>query len=122
MGYPSYPVQPPTKPPISGGDMAVSIVTLVATVLMGAAAAVLGVFSLAFLDSCPPESCSAEGAATAVFGSLAVAAVIGLAGVIATIVALVRRKTAWPFALGTLALCAIALGCGVVGYAAAVGA
>lgn len=122
MGYPSYPVQQPAKPPISGGDMAVSIVTLVATVLMGGAAAVMGVFVLAFLDYCPPESCSAEGAATAVFGSLVVAAAIGLLGLIATVVALVRRRKAWPFALGTLALCAIALGGGVVGYAVAVGA
>jgi hypothetical protein len=58
MAYPGY---PPPKPPIAATDLWVSIGALVLTVLFGMVAAVMGLFSLAFLDYCPPESCSAEG-------------------------------------------------------------
>jgi hypothetical protein len=34
-----------------------------------------------------------------------VAALVGLAGLVVTVVQLVRRKLAWPFAVGTLVLC-----------------
>ena len=64
----------------SGGDLAISITALTITVLLGAVAAVFGLFSLAFLDHCPPESCSAEGAATAVGTALFIAFVIGSPG------------------------------------------
>ena len=83
MGQPGYPAPRPPKPPISGGDLAISITALVVTALIGAVAAVFGLFSLAFLDYCPPESCSADGAATAVATALFVLAfVIGLAGLV----------------------------------------
>ena len=121
MGQPSYPVVRPPKPPMSGGDLAVSIAALVVTVLIGAVAAVFGLFSLAFLDHCPPESCSAEGAVTAVGTALIAAFAIGVVGLIATVVQLVRRKPGWPFAVATLVLCVIAVVCGGVGYAMAVG-
>ena len=91
------------------------------TVAMGAVGAVGGLFSLAFLDYCPPESCSADGAASAVLGSVLAAAVVGLAGLIVTIVRLVRRKPGWPFAIATFCLCAVALGAGLVGYVIATG-
>jgi hypothetical protein len=118
MGYPA----PPPKPPMSGSDLAVSITALVFTVLLGITAAVLGMFSLAFLDSCPPESCSADDAVTAVGTALVIAVAVGAVGLTATIVALYRRKRAWPFAIATLVLCLIAFVLGGVGYAVAVGA
>jgi Na+/H+-dicarboxylate symporter len=118
MGYPA----PPYKPPMSAPDVAVSIVALVFTVLLGIAAAVLGMFSLAFLDNCPPESCSADDAVAAVAAALVIAFAIGTLGLVATIVALYRRKRAWPFAIATLVLCLIAFVLGGVGYAVAVGA
>lgn len=120
MGYPGYP-PPPAAPQRSVADMVVSIVVLLLTVLFGAAAAFFGVFSLAFLDHCPPETCSVDGAVEAVFMSLAAAAGIGLVGLIVTVVQLIRRKTAWPFAVGTLLLCALSVFFGIVGYSAAVG-
>jgi hypothetical protein len=61
-----------------------------------------GVFSLAFLDSCPPEHCSADGAAT-------------------TVIRLARRRPGWPFAVATLGACAVVGVCGVIAYAAATG-
>jgi hypothetical protein len=106
---------------MSAGDLAVSITALVVTVLIGAVAAVFGLFSVAFLDYCPPESCSAEGAVTAVGTALIAAFAIGVVGLIATIVQLFRRKPGWPFAVSTLVLCVLAVVCGGIGYAMAVG-
>jgi len=118
MAYPSY---PPPKPPIATADLWVSIGALVLTAGFGAVAAFMGLFSLAFLDYCPPESCSAEGAASAVFTTLLAAFAIGVVGLVLTVIQLVRRKPAWPFAVGTLVLCGVAVGLGGVGYAMAVG-
>jgi uncharacterized membrane protein len=119
MGHPSH--QPP-KPPISGSDLAISIATLTITVLLGVVAAVFGLFSLAFLDHCPPETCSAEGAVGAVVNALLIAFAVGVVGLVATVVQIVRRKRGWPFAVATLVLCALAVFLGGVGYAMAVGA
>ena len=118
--YGYFPVGP-SKPAASGGDIAVSIIALVLTALLGAAAAFFGIFSLAFLDSCPPATCSVEGAVTAVMIALGIAAVIGVVGVVVTVVQLIRRKRSWPFAVGTLALCTITVILGGVGYGLAVG-
>jgi hypothetical protein len=117
-GYP--PIGPP-KPTASGGDIAVSVTALILTVLLGAVASFFGLFSLAFIDSCPPASCSVEGAVTAVMLALGVAAVIGVVGVVVTVVQLFRRKRSWPFAVATLALCTITVFLGGVGYVLAVG-
>lgn len=121
MGYPGVAQARPAKPPVSGADLAVSIVTLVITLILGVLAAFFGVFSLAFLDHCPPQSCSAEGAVTAVATALLIAAAIGAIGLTATIIALYRRKPGWPFALATLVLSVLTFFLGGVGYAAAVG-
>ena len=118
MGQPSY---PPPKPPIAGADLAISISALILTVVLGGAAAVMGLFSLAFLDYCPPESCSAEGAATAVGIGLLAAFAIGVVGLVVTVIQLYRRKPGWPFAVATFVLCALAVVLGGVGYAMAVG-
>ncbi|MFI5508299.1 hypothetical protein ACIA48_12580 [Mycobacterium sp. NPDC051804] len=117
-GYP--PVGPP-KRAASGGDIAVSVTALVLTVLLVATASFFGLFSLAFLDSCPPTTCSVEGAVTAVMIALGIAAVIGVVGVVVTVVQLFQRKRSWPLAVGTLALCTIAVFLGGVGYVLAVG-
>lgn len=119
MAYPSYP--PPTKPPIATADLWVSIGALVVTVVFGGAAAVMGLFSLAFLDHCPPESCSADGAATAVGIALLAAFAIGVIGLVVTVAQLYRRKPGWPFAVATFVLCVLAVVLGGVGYAMAVG-
>jgi hypothetical protein len=112
----------PEKPPLSTTDLSVSITALILTVLLGVGAAAAGLFSLAFLDYCPPESCSANGALTAVATALLIAALVGTAGLIVTIVRLTRRKPAWPFAITTLVACGIVLLIGGIGYAGAVGA
>jgi hypothetical protein len=121
MGYLSYPAPPPPKPPVATHDLLISIAALVLTTALGVIAAAMGLFLLAFLDYCPPESCSAEGAVTAVGTALLVAFGIGVIGLVVTVIQLYRRKPGWPFALGTLALCGVAIFLGGVGYATAVG-
>ncbi|GAY18133.1 hypothetical protein [Mycobacterium sp. shizuoka-1] len=125
MGHPGcqpYPGHPPqAPPPRSAADLAISIVLMVLTVVIGAGGAVLGLFSLAFLDYCPPATCSVSGAVTAVTTAVGIAAAVGLVGIIVTIVALARRKRAWPFAVGTIVLCLAALIGGGAAYSAAVG-
>jgi len=121
MAQNGYPPVPPPKPPASGPDIAVSIVLLVLTALFLVAAAFFGLFSLAFLDSCPPQSCSVEGAVTAVMFGVGAAVAVGVVGLIITVVQLVRRRRGWPFAALTLVLCVIAVCLGGVGYVIAVG-
>ncbi|MCF6385714.1 hypothetical protein L2K20_01920 [Mycobacterium sp. MBM] len=116
-----YPPQPPAQRPISGVDLAMSITALVLTVAGGAVAAFLGIFAMAFTDHCPPETCHVDAGVTAMFTGFTVAAVLWLAGTVLTIVRLVRRATAWPFATGTLVLCAAACLAGIGGYLVAVG-
>jgi hypothetical protein len=113
---------PAPKRPIATTDLAVSIGGFAMTAVLGVLAASMAVFSLAFLDNCPPESCSANGAATAVWTALLAAFAIGVVGVAVTVVQLYRRKPGWPFAVATFVLCALAVVLGAVGYAMAVGA
>ncbi|AQT81740.1 hypothetical protein B1R94_24555 [Mycolicibacterium litorale] len=121
-GYPPYPgYPPPAVPPRSAADLTISIIVMVLTVMVGAGSAFLGLLSLAFLDYCPPATCSVEGAVTAVLTAVGIAALVGLAGIIVTIVQLARRKTAWPFAVGTLVLCLVVLFFGGMAYSMAVG-
>jgi hypothetical protein len=120
MAYPSYPLPRPAKPPIATADLDISIGALILTVAFGVVAAAMGLFSLAFLDYCPPESCSAEGAATVGIALLAAFA-IGVVGLVVTVIQLVRRRPGWPFAVATFVLCALAVVLGGVGYAMAVG-
>lgn len=129
MGYPLPPGPPPPqwlppalppKTPANIGDVVASVLLLVFTVLVAGAGSVMGLFSLAFLDHCPPDSCSVDGAVTAVMGTVGVVAVVGLTGLVLTVIRLSARKPAWPFALGTLALCIAAFVIGGFAYTLAV--
>jgi hypothetical protein len=121
MMQPSYPSPRPQKPPVSGADVAFSIVALVLTVLLVAGSAFFGLFFLAFLDYCPPETCSIDRAVTAVMTGVGVALLIGVIGLVLTVVQLIRRKRCWPFAVATLVLCGLAVFLGGGGYVVAVG-
>jgi lysylphosphatidylglycerol synthetase-like protein (DUF2156 family) len=122
MAHPSYPPPRHPKPPIATTDLAVSIGALILTVAFVVVAAAIGLFSLAFLDCCPPESCSAEGAAPAVGVALLAAFAIGVVGLVVTVIQFYRRKPGSPVAVATFDLCALAVVLGGVGYAMAVGA
>ena len=123
--YPEYPQQYPPYPPMppqrSAVDVTVSIVAMVLTLLVGAAGTLMALFSLGFLDNCPPETCSVEAAVTASLTTVVVAGVVVLIGLILTIIRLASRKQAWPFALGTFGLCAAVFVLGGFAYGAAAG-
>jgi hypothetical protein len=116
-----FPLPPPPKPPAPTTDRVISIVALVLTFLGGAVAGFLGLFMLAFTDHCPPETCSIEGAVTAIMTGFTVAALIAVIGTVVTIVLLGRRARAWPTAVATLVLCGLSCVLGMFGYFVAVG-
>lgn len=93
---------------------------MVLTVVLVCGGAVMGLFSLAFLDHCPPATCSVDGAVTASMTTVVIAGLVAFAGIVATIVRLVVRKRAWPFAIGTLGLCLVVFFLGAMAYTAAV--
>ena len=64
-----------------------SLVLVVAAVVV-ATGVFVGVFSVAFLDDCSPPTCRADDAWIAVGAALAAAVVLGLAGLVVTIVRL----------------------------------
>lgn len=115
------PGYPPARRPASGIDIAMSILALLLALGGGAVAAFFGIFFMAFTDHCPPETCHIDAGVTAMFIGFTAAALLWLAGTTVTIVRLVRRTRAWPFALGTLVLNAVACVAGIGGYLAAVG-
>ncbi|MFG1932818.1 hypothetical protein ACGFK1_19560 [Mycobacterium sp. NPDC048908] len=119
MAHPGHPS--PSKPPIATADLWISIVVLVMTVAFGVLAATMGLFLLAFLDHCPPETCSVDGAVSAVGTTLLAVCGIGVVGMVVTVIQLYRRKPGWPFAVATLLLCGVAVVLGGVGYSIAVG-
>jgi hypothetical protein len=102
-------------------DVVVSSLVLVVAAVVVATGVFVGVFSVAFLDGCPAPTCRSGDAWIAVGSALAAAVVLGLAGMVLTIVRLTRRRAAWPFACATLVLVVLVLAAGVIGYVTAVG-
>jgi hypothetical protein len=121
VAHPGYLPPRPSKPPIATADLSICVGVIALTVVFGVIAAGMGLFSLAFLDNCPPQSCSAQGAATAVGTALLAAFAVGVVGLALTVIRLYRRRPGWPFAVATFVLCALAVVLGGVGYATAVG-
>ena len=121
MGYPGPPWPPPPPPQRNAADVTVSIIVMIITVFTGGAGAVMGLFSLAFLDHCPPETCSADAAVTVAMTTVGIAALIALTGLILTIARLGARKRGWPFAVGTLAAMLVVFFLGAMAYTVAVG-
>ncbi len=117
----TYGPAPAPEPPVSGVDAAVSVTALALTLVAGAVAAFFGLFFMAFTDDCAPETCNLDAGVTALFAGFMVAAATWGAGVVLTIVRLRRRSRAWPFAVGTLAVCVAACVLGIAGYLQAVG-
>lgn len=111
---------PPAKPPVSRTDLACSIILLVVTFAGGGVAAFMGLFMMAFTDYCP-ATCNIEAGVNALVAGFIVAAVLGVAGTVITVIRLTMRATAWPFAVCTLGVCALACIAAIAGYLTAVG-
>jgi hypothetical protein len=103
-----------------GWDIALSVVFLVLATVAGIVGSILAVISLAFIDYCPP-GCSVDGAVNAQFAAVLAVVIIGLVGLIATIVLLAMRRRAWWVALLTLVLIGGAFVAGWWGVSAATG-
>jgi hypothetical protein len=101
-------------------DIALSVVFLVLATLVGIVGAFFAFLGLAFIDYCPP-GCSVDAAVNAQIAAVIGVVVIGIVGLIATIVLLVTRRRAWWVALLTLVLIIVALVLGWVGETIAVG-
>lgn len=124
--YPPYPqyVPYPQYPPVSStrvGDRVASIIALLLTALMLAFGSFFGLMMLAFLDYCPPSSCSVDGAVLSVLTAIGVAVAVGVTGLVITVVRLARRTTAWLVAVGTFGACFVVLGVGFFAFTLAVG-
>jgi hypothetical protein len=118
-GY-GYLPPPPAKPPVDTSDTVISIIAMVLTVLGGAGAAFIGLMLMAFTDYCPPETCNVELGVNLMLTGFLVAAGIAVAGIVVSIVRLVSRRRAWPFAVGGLILTAVACVLALGGYTSAV--
>ena len=116
-----YPPPTPARPPLSSGDLAASISALVLTYVGGGVAAFFAVFALAFTDYCPPATCHIDAGINAMAAGFIAAALVALAGTVVTVIRLVKRLRAWPFAVGTLVLCAVLCIGAIGGYIAAFG-
>ena len=104
-----------------GWDIALSVFLLVLAATVGIVGGILAFFSIAFIDNCPPETCSADGAVSAQFTAALVVILAFVVGLIATIVALASRRRGWWVALLTVVIILIIWVLGFVGYFAAVG-
>lgn len=109
------------KRPLILWDVVVSAVALVVAGMIVALGVFAAVFLLAFLDYCPPQSCSTSGAVVAVGGAVVVAVAAGAAGLAVTVLRILDRRISWPFSVVTLAVCAVAIGFGMISYLDAVG-
>ncbi|WP_308819725.1 hypothetical protein [Pseudonocardia alni] len=107
--------------PIVRWDAALSGAALAVTGMLVALGVFGAVFLVAFLDYCPPRTCSSSAVLVSVGGSLVVATAAGIAGLAMTVLRVVERRPAWPFALATLAVTGSAVVFGAVHYASAIG-
>ena len=102
-------------------NVVLSIVFIVATLVFLVVGSLVDFIALVFTDNCPPATCNVDHAVSSVVAAILVAAVIALLGIVFTIIWLVRRIQAWPFALVSAVLVVIALVLGALLYSASVG-
>lgn len=106
--------------PIVVWDVALSIAVLAIDGVFLVTSAVVDIITTAFIGSCPARTCSA-GAAVASLGiSWFAMFLIFIAGAIATVVALARRRRGWWIALLTMVLMVAGWIVGFVFYSHAV--
>jgi uncharacterized BrkB/YihY/UPF0761 family membrane protein len=104
-----------------GWDIALSVFLLLLAATLGVVGSILAFVSIAFIDNCPPESCSVDGAVSAQFTAALLVILAFVAGLIATIVALATRRRGWWVALLTAVVVLVIWVLGFVGYFTAVG-
>lgn len=103
---------PGQKPPANGSDIGWAIVAIIGTAALAVWGFFLAVGTTLFNDSCRGR-CDAGLVATTGMVTLGVVVVIGVCGMVAAFHRIARRRTSWPFSVGTLVLCTAAL---VIGW------
>jgi hypothetical protein len=101
------------RPPRSRGDLTASVLILVASVLGWAAGSFFIFFIVGlFGGDCITSDCGAYAGVAAEKVAIAIAAGIVVVGVVVTLVRIVVRRRAWPFALAAFVACGICLAIG----------
>jgi hypothetical protein len=124
-GYPNFtgpaPAYPPVRPHRAKWDIALSVLLLIVSLIVWIVAACAGFMMLAFTDFCAVETCHIHQASVSIAVSLAIAAVMIVAGTVLATIWFIRRQMCWPFAAAALVLSVMAEVIGFAGYIAAVG-
>ncbi|HVX09363.1 hypothetical protein [Humibacter sp.] len=109
-------IVPEAKPPYLVWDIVVSVITWLVTGAFIGMASFIAVFGLAFLDYCPPQSCSAEAAVACLFAAGTASVVVALAGFVWGLVRMFHRQPSWWMTVGAFVLC---VGCWAGGFVSA---
>lgn len=120
---------PPTAPSRTGAarrplirwDVALAGSALALSGMLIALGVFGGVFLVAFLDYCPPTTCSSSRVLVSVSCAVVVAVAAGIAGSAITVLRIVERRISWPFAIVTLVVVGTAIAVGAVDYTSAIG-
>lgn len=102
-------------------DIILSIVVWLITAAFIGISSFIAIFSLAFIDYCPPQSCSSEAAFSCLFAAGAASVVVAIAGFISGLVRMLRGATSWWLTVGAFVLCAACWGVGFITAARAAG-
>ncbi|MGN6125964.1 MAG: hypothetical protein ACTHON_05325 [Humibacter sp.] len=108
------------QPPIVW-DIVLSIVVWVMTGALIGIATFVALFGLAFIDYCPPASCSANGALLSLMVAGVASVVVALAGLAGGLVLIVQHRISWWVTVGAFVLCLACWVAGFVGAAKAIG-
>lgn len=107
--------------PLVRWDVALSGTALALAGMLIALGVFGAVFLVAFLDYCPPKTCSSSQILVSVGCSLVVAVAAGIAGLAMTMLRIAERRISWPFAVATLVVVGTVIAIGAADHAGAFG-
>lgn len=110
-----------TRRPLIRWDVTLSGTALALAGILVALGVFGAVFLVAFLDHCPPRTCSSSQLFVSVGCSLVVAVAAGVAGLAMTVLRVVERRISWPFAVATLVVVGAAIAIGAADYTSVIG-
>lgn len=109
------------KPPYIIWDIIVSVMIWLMTGAFIGVSAFIAIFSLAFIDYCPPQSCSSEAAFSCLFAAGVASVVVAIGGFVGGLIRILRRAPSWWVSVGAFVLCLICWAGGFISAARAVG-
>jgi hypothetical protein len=97
-------------------DIILSVIIWLITGAFIGISAFISIVSLAFVDYCPPQSCSSEAAFSCLFAAGVASLVVAIAGLIGGLVRMFQGRTSWWMTVGAFVLC---VACWLVGFVTA---